>query len=117
MTCCAAGLCTIHLRFGILMEVFERNLTSTGFYSAENDCFTVNDLVLTKCSRHMMVKGLIKIYRNRSCVAATVPIRIEVRTCVKGILNSDFGRPHRWVTGGDKFGFEVEDTVTSPGLL
>lgn len=48
MTCCAAGLCTIHLRFGILMEVFERNLTSTGFYSAENDCFTVNDIVFDK---------------------------------------------------------------------
>lgn len=50
-----------------------------------------------------------------------------VKTFLKGILNSDFGRCHRWVTGGvvGWWGVVVGeislvlrlDAATSPGLL
>lgn len=46
---------SICLISGIFMEVFGKNLDSTGFYSTENYCFNVNDIVLTECSRYIMV--------------------------------------------------------------
>lgn len=85
----------------------------TTFCSTESYCFTVNYIVLPECGRH----GVVSFSCGRPCQD-----RADlVKTLIKGILNRDFGRSHRWVTGGwggRYVSFVLRlDAVTSPGLL
>lgn len=64
----------------------------TTFCSTESYCFTVNYIVLPECGRH----GVVSFSCGRPCQDR----EDLVNTFIKGILNRDFGRSHRWVTGG-----------------